>query len=167
MNKQNLTNSLWKKLLWVAVVCAIYFVVWRPIRGELLELVLHKTVEQFQEMDKKDIIIKPMNSLSFKVYFKTYHNYKYFMFKIAGGSFFLFGLIGLVFLSNNPFDLFIPFFLLQIGLIVLSILFLWIGLFYWSIGIQIVDWFAFYLEPLINIGFGVINANFAKLKKSQ
>lgn len=165
MNKQSLTNSLWKKLIWTGVVIVLYFVVWRPIRGGLLTLVTNPIIENFQETHRTDLKIRQFNSLSLYVEFQDAHNYKDFMFKIAGGSFFLFGIIGLIFLSDKPFDLFLPYFLLQIGLIILTILFLWIGLFYWTVGIQIVDWFGRYLEPLINLGFVVINANFVKLKK--
>lgn len=156
-----LFDTVWKKIIWSIVIIAVYFTIWRPIRSLIATTVISPLTEQFQVYDTtKNVYLQQANSLSFYVYLlDEKQTSKEFMFKVMGGIFFLFGSLAILFLSTNPSKIIPVYLLLQAGIIILTVLFLFFGLYIHKVGIYAVDLLGRYGEPLINLGFVVMHSN--------
>ncbi|TNE73506.1 hypothetical protein EP331_04290 [bacterium] len=163
-----LKNPIIRKSFFIVLLIGVYFTVWRPIRSGIAQYVLNPVAEQFDYTHtEQDIIMRPGNSLGYYIRIKnTSQGYKELFFRVMGGMFFLFGCIIIVLLSEHPNKILFRYFFLQIGMILLGILLLFFGLYIHKSGIYLVDLLGRYGEPLINLGFVVIQTPLgSKLKQ--
>jgi hypothetical protein len=143
----------------------IYFSVWRPIRAFIASDLIAPLTTEFQVYkESNNLFLRQANSLSFYVYLlDEKQTSKEYMFKVMGGIFFLLGSLAILFFNPNPSKIISIYLVLQATLIILTILFLFFGLYVHKFGIYAVDLIGRYGEPLINLGFVVMHSNL-KLK---
>lgn len=154
-------DSVWKKIIWSIVIIVVYFTLWRPTRSFIATKIISPLTEQFQVYEAaKNVYMAQANSVSFYMYLlDEKQTSKKYVFRVMGGIFFLLGSLAILFLSTNPSKIIPVYLLLQAGMIILAILFLFFGLYIHKMGIYTVDLLGRYGEPLINLGFVVMHSN--------
>lgn len=137
------------------LIIGLYFGAWRPIRGLISEFVIKPSVSEFLDYNSdKSIYLKEFNSISYSVHFKHEHETtKEYFFKVPGGIFFLLGSIALVFVVGWDSAILLKFLTLQSLVFVITLLFLYLGLYWGRWGIYLIDMLTRYGEAIVNIGF--------------
>src|SRR5690606_615474 len=136
-----LKNPIIRKSFFIVLLIGVYFTVWRPIRSGIAQYVLNPVAKQFDNSHtEQDITIWRETSLNYNIYIKhSSQGYKELTFKIMGGIFFLLGCLFIILLTEHPQKILLHYFLLQLGMIVLSILLFLFGLYVHKTGIYLVD----------------------------
>lgn len=148
-------SPLIKKILFSVLIVLIYFFIWRPIRGAILEHGIKPYLTEFMEPNKgSEITIVENNSLSYFIHFNHEKNgLKEYALKVPGGIFFLMGSLALIFVVGMEGVIFINYLSVQFIAMVLTFIALFFGLFVHNTGIYFVDLLSQYGEPIINLGF--------------